>query len=314
MAQIAVVIPTRNRGAQAAEAASAVLSDPTDFELVVVDQSTNDATVEALRPLQGDSRLRLIRSQLRGASNARNAGVAATSSPLLAFTDDDCRPQPGWVSSLLRIFHEDSEAALVFGRVSLPPKAHEEDYAPAFEPKERVQQGSVPLPDGDIGIGANFAIRRKVLEQLGGFDPLLGPGAPYFKGAEETDLLIRALNRGYRVINAAECAVLHLGVRTGEDVRPLHVGYQFAVGAAFGKHARLSGLPGLRDATRWVWFYTRKTARDLWQRRRPRPGVLVYFVAGALLTFRYRLDRPGGVFRPRANAAGRGAARGQCGT
>src|SRR5262249_21590538 len=92
MAQIAVVIPTRNRGAQAAEAASAVLSDSTDFELVVVDQSTDDATAEALRPLQGDPRLRVIRSQLRGASNARNAGVAATSSPLVAFTDDDCRP------------------------------------------------------------------------------------------------------------------------------------------------------------------------------------------------------------------------------
>jgi len=297
MAQIAVVIPTRNRGAQAAEAASAVLTEPTDLELVVVDQSTDDATALALRPLQGDPRLRVIRSQLRGASNARNTGVAATSSPLLAFTDDDCRPQPGWVSSLLRIFHEDPKAALVFGRVRLPPKGNEEDYAPAFEPQERVQQGSVPLPDGDIGIGANFAIRRNVLEQLGGFDPLLGPGAPYFEGGEETDLLIRALHRGYRIINAAECDVLHLGVRTGKDVRPLHVRYQFAVGAAFGKHARLSGVPGLRDAARWIWFYTRKTALDLWQRRRPRPGVLFYFVAGALMTFRYRLDRSRGVFR-----------------
>ncbi len=299
MPEIAVVIPTRNRGAQAAEAARAVLRDPADFELVVVDQSTDESTAEALAPLLQDGRLRVLRSPLRGASNARNGGVVATSAPLLAFTDDDCRPEAGWVSSLLRVFNQEPEAALVFGRVRLPPKENDDDYGASFEPRQRVQRGTVPLPDGDLGIGANFAIRRPVLQELGGFDPLLGPGAPYFRGAEETDLLIRALARGLCVINAAECDVLHLGVRTGADVRPLHVAYQFAVGGAFGKHARLDGLRGLFDAARWVGFYSKKTLLDLLRLRRPRPGVLYYFVAGALLSFRYRLDSERGVFLDR---------------
>jgi GT2 family glycosyltransferase len=298
MARIAVVIPTRNRGAQVAEAASAVLLDPTEFELVVVDQSTDDTTVDALRGLKGDRRLRVVRSSLRGASNARNVGVAATTAPILVFTDDDCRPEPGWVSAVLRVFETQPDAALVFGRVRLPPLAHQYDYGASFEPKQRIQR-AVPLPDGDIGIGANFGIRRRVLERLGGFDPLLGPGAPYFRGAEETDLLIRALHGGYPVINAEECEVLHLGVRTGADVRPLHVAYQFAVGAAFGKHARLAGLTGLRDAGRWVTFYVKMTLNDTVQLRRPRPGVLFYFVAGAVLTFRYRIDRTQNIFRER---------------
>jgi len=298
MARISVVIPTRNRGDQAAEAARAVLRDPADLELVVVDQSSDEATVTALGALH-DVRLRVIRSPLRGASNARNDGVAATSAPIVAFTDDDCRPEPGWVSALLQIFEDDRDAALVFGRVRLPPKRSPDEYAPSFEPKERLQRG-VPLPDEDIGIGANFAIRREALASLGGFDALLGPGAPFFRGAEETDLLIRALHRGYRVINAVECEVLHLGVRSGADVRPLHVAYQLAVGAAFGKHARLSGLAGLRDAARWVWFYTLKTIRDALHLRRPRPGVLFYFVSGALLTYRYRLDGERPVFEVRS--------------
>jgi GT2 family glycosyltransferase len=298
MTRIAVVIPTRNRGAQAAEAARAVLADPSDFELVVVDQSTNDATVEAFRTLPHDARLRVVRSDSRGASNARNLGVGETSAPIMAFTDDDCRPEPFWVSSLLRVFDDEPEAALVFGRVRLPPKEHETDYAASFEPQERIQLG-VPLPDGDIGIGANFAIRRHVLERLGGFDPLLGPGAPYFRGAEETDLLIRALHCGLRVVNAKECEVLHLGLRTGADVRPIHVAYQFAVGAAFGKHARLGGLSGMRDAASWVAFYTRMTFRDALELRRPRASVLFYFVTGALMTFRYRIDRTRNVFRER---------------
>jgi glycosyltransferase involved in cell wall biosynthesis len=296
MARIAVVIPTRNRGGDAAKTVESVLKDQLDFELVVVDQSTDERTADALRPLQSDPRVQVVRSNLRGASNARNAGVAATTAPIIAFTDDDCRADPGWASAMLAVFEADPKAALVFGRVRLPPTENADDYAPSFEPKARIQEGAVPMPDGDIGIGANFAIRRSVLEALGGFDPLLGPGAMVFRGAEETDLLIRALHRGLRVVNAVECDVLHLGIRSGADVRPLHVQYQFAVGAAFGKHARLGGARALLDAARWVRFYTRMTWRDVVRLRRPRPGVLWYFVSGAASTFRYSLDPSGNLF------------------
>jgi glycosyltransferase involved in cell wall biosynthesis len=271
-----------------------VLSDPCDLELVVVDQSEDDSCAVALQEIH-DPRLRVIRSSLRGASNARNVGASATTAPLLAFTDDDCRPEDGWVSTMLELFAGQPRPDLIFGRVWLPPRDHPDDYAASFEPKRRLQQ-RVPLPDDDIGIGANFGIRREVFEALGRFDALLGPGAPRFRGAEETDLLIRALHRGCRVVNAQESSVLHLGIRTGADVRPLHVQYQFAVGAAFGKHARLDGLAGLIDALRWVAFYTKKMLSDAWRRDRPRPGVLYYFVAGALSTFRYRLDPARGVF------------------
>jgi glycosyltransferase involved in cell wall biosynthesis len=274
-----------------------VLSDPCDLELVVVDQSQDDSCVAALQEID-DPRLRVVRSSLRGASHARNVGAAATSAPLLAFTDDDCRPEAGWASTMLQLFIDHPQPDLVFGRVWLPPLKHPDDYAASFEPKERVQR-RVPLPDDDIGIGANFAIRRRVFEELGCFDVLLGPGAPAFRGAEETDLLIRAVHRGYRVVNAAESSVLHLGIRTGDEVRPLHVQYQFAVGAAFGKHARLDGVSGVADAVRWVAFYTRKTLVDAVRLNRPRPGVLYYFVAGALSSFRYRLDPVRGAFAPR---------------
>jgi glycosyltransferase involved in cell wall biosynthesis len=301
MTPIAVVIPTRNRGAQAAEAAGAVLRDKGDFELVVVDQSSDDATEEAFRAMQRDPRLRVIRSPLRGISNARNTGVAATSAPIIAFTDDDCRPEPGWTSAVLGVFQDEPDAALVFGRVRLPLHSHL-GFGSSFEPRRRVLQGGVPLPrplDSSFGIGANFAIRRQVLAQLGGFDPLLGAGAPFFRAGEEVDILIRALHAGYRVINATECEVMHLGVRTGPDVRPLHVGYQLSQGAAFGKHARLAGLSGLRDLGRWAAFYTSGAIRESIHLRRPRLGVPCYFVAGALLTFRYRIDRAHGVFRAR---------------
>ena len=298
MKPIAVVIPTRDRGANAAEAAKAVLRDRSEFELVVVDQNSNDETEEALRAIEPDCRLRVIRSPLRGISNARNTGVAAASAPIIAFTDDDCRPCPGWASSMLRVF-DDPDAALVFGRVHLPPASHVNGFGVSFEPERRVLQGEVPTPDAGVGIGANFAIRRWVLEQLGGFDPLLGVGAPFFRAGEDLDLLIRAVHAGHRVVNARECDVLHLGVRRGADIRPLAIHYQVGTGAALGKHARLTGLAGLRDALRWTRFYTSEAVRNTARQRRSKLGAPCYFVAGALLTLRYRMDRVNAMFRTR---------------
>jgi GT2 family glycosyltransferase len=298
MASIAVVIPTRNRGVQAAEAAAAVLADPCDLELVVVDQSTDDKSVEALNEIR-DPRMRVVRSSLRGASNARNVGVASTTAPILAFTDDDCRPNPAWASTLARIFAEDPEAALIFGRVRLPPNEEANHFGAAFEPQQRIQQGVVPLPSGDLGIGASFAIRRNILSALGGFDPYLGPGAPTFFAGEETDLIFRALHAGYRIINTTECDVLHLGVRKGAEVRKLLVGYRLSVGAALAKHARLSGLSGLSLGARWIGFYVQDAVRELAARNRPRPGNFLYLLAGAAMSFRYSVDRDAQIFRTR---------------
>jgi GT2 family glycosyltransferase len=299
MKPIAVVIPTRNRGLQAVEAARAVLRDGTDFDFVVVDQSKNDVTAAAFRAMAPDPRLRVIRSRLCGISNARNTGVAATSAPIIAFTDDDCRPPADWVSAMLRVFEEDPEAAMVFGRVHLPESALPHDYAASFEPRRRILEGKIPTPKGGFGIGANFAIRRCVLERLGGFDPLLGIGAPFFRAGEEVDLMIRALHAGYRVVNASECDVLHLGLRKGREIRRLVVHYQIATGAALAKHARLAGLSGLLDLLRWVRFYTREAITNTIRLRRSKLGAPCYFVAGALLTLRYRMDREHDVFRAR---------------
>jgi GT2 family glycosyltransferase len=172
-------------------------------------------------------------------------------------------------------------------------------FAASFEPGRRVVQGEVPTPGNRVGIGANFAIRRCVLERLGGFDPLLGVGAPFFRAGEELDLLVRALHAGYRIVNARECDVLHLGLRTGAEIRPLAVHYQIATGAALGKHARLAGFAGLRDLWRWTRFFVSEAISNTIRLRQSRLGAPCYFVVGALLTLRYRMDRSHRVFRTR---------------
>ncbi len=89
MALVSVIIPTYNRAAWVAEAAASVLAQTfRDFELLVVDDGSTDATLEALAPFAG--RLILLkRRRNRGVAAARNLGIAAAQGEWLAFLDSD---------------------------------------------------------------------------------------------------------------------------------------------------------------------------------------------------------------------------------
>jgi glycosyltransferase involved in cell wall biosynthesis len=87
--RVSVIIPTYNRRAMALEAAASVLAQTSrDFELIVVDDGSDDGSAAALAALDG--RLRLLRHpERRGVSAARNTGMAAAQGEWLAFLDSD---------------------------------------------------------------------------------------------------------------------------------------------------------------------------------------------------------------------------------
>src|SRR5215212_10675803 len=101
---IAVVIPTRNRGESVVATVRSLLADRgTGFELIVVDQSDDDATRRALSSLQAPN-LRYVRTSTRGSAAARNVGIRHARSDLVAMTDDDCEVSPGWIDGLAEDF------------------------------------------------------------------------------------------------------------------------------------------------------------------------------------------------------------------
>ena len=67
-----------------------------DFHVLIVDQSTNDDTAEAVRNLPQE-RLVYLRSDTRGVAAARNVGVAHASTNIIVFTDDDCTMPCDWL-------------------------------------------------------------------------------------------------------------------------------------------------------------------------------------------------------------------------
>jgi glycosyltransferase involved in cell wall biosynthesis len=288
--RVSVALTTRNRVDHALACVKTILANDGFDQLFVIDQSDGHQTEAAIATLD-DARLRFIRTESRGVTRGRNLGAELAQGDVIAFTDDDCRVAPDWIPALTRIFANDPDVAVVCGRVRVAEAVKDLGFTEKFEPHEREWQGRYP-PFGDWGITANLAARLDVLARVGKFDPMLGAGAPLRSGGEP-DLLFRVLRDGFKVVNASEVRVDHLGVRKhGEESRKLIRGYAIGTGAALFKHIRVGDTAALRVYLGFVAANARRVFADLVRGKRPNGlGFLLFFLAGALASYKYRVDR-----------------------
>lgn len=196
--EIAVVIPTYRRPDLLRRCLEALLRqrlDPARFEVLVVDDGRSDdtrAVVEALAARPGAPRLRYLQPKgTRGPAAARNRGWRAAQAAVIAFTDDDTVPDPGWLEEGLRAMGRGLAAAS--GRVVVPVAGRPTDHA-------RMTQG---LETAEF-VTANAFVRRSALETVGGFDER-------FKRAwrEDSDLQFSLLEQCGEVGRAAQAIVVH---------------------------------------------------------------------------------------------------------
>jgi glycosyltransferase involved in cell wall biosynthesis len=295
---VTVVVSTRNRPEHVGACVESVLAmRDIDFELVVVDQSDTDESQRSVAASVVDARLRWIRTDTRGLSTSRNIAIDNARAPILVFTDDDCRVEPTWASGIAARFAADPALGMVFGRVALALEDRTQGFAADFEPAaDRWLVGSLPEAHEAWGVGANMAVRRSAFDQIGTFDPKLGAGAA-LHAAEETDLTIRAVTAGLKVLYTPSVSVTHLGVRHGADASRLMRGYGIGLGAALMKHARL-GTPGAkRLLANWVAAHARRSVGNaLRGDRHPGFGLVAAVVWGGCRSFGFGLDRRRAVY------------------
>jgi len=97
---VSVIVPTRDRPRSLAACLAALeRQEGTTVEIVVVDDASTDAAAVA-DVVAGSPRARLVRARGHGPAAARNLGARAARGSCLCFTDDDCRPEPGWSAAL----------------------------------------------------------------------------------------------------------------------------------------------------------------------------------------------------------------------
>jgi glycosyltransferase involved in cell wall biosynthesis len=243
-----------------------------DWELVVVAQGSAVAGItEAVRQSLGGREGRVVPQSGRGASRARNAGVAAADGELIAMTDDDCEASPEWLERLVARFKAFPRAGLVAGALAAPPKAHRGlGRCPAFLPADVVYEpaksGHRPSPGGQTMLSANLAFTRSTAEAVGPFDELLGPGAR-FGVAEDDDFGYRAAGLGIVIRMAPDAVVNHThGWRYGmREMWGLQRSYARGRG---GFNAKLT-LLGDPDGERMFKGHRRSATVGWWTERRP---------------------------------------------
>lgn len=112
-----IVIPTYNRPDRLASCLQSLtqLNYPRErFEIIVVDDGSNQPIASGAEPFKSNLTLTLLRQDNSGPACARNTGAAHAQGQYLVFTDDDCQPYPDWLTALERVLHQ-QPTALVGG-------------------------------------------------------------------------------------------------------------------------------------------------------------------------------------------------------
>jgi GT2 family glycosyltransferase len=221
MSAVAVVVCSRDRPTFLADTVRAIRADAPDVPLVVVDSASADPTAvpTAVAPFD----VQVVRCETPGVSRARNAGWRSCDADVVAFTDDDCLPEEGWLPALIRPFDE-ATVDFVFGRVPAAADGGRElslyDRPTAFAVADGADLRA-------LGHAANLAVRRSALQAVGGFDERLGPGTRLPAG-EDKALLWRLLRSGCRGWYAPDAVVRH---RAWRGVRAaLATSFRYGVG------------------------------------------------------------------------------------
>ena len=295
-----VLVCSRDRPAFLLDAVESVLAGArVPSELLVVDQSSiRNAQVEGIGSVQGCT-VRYLHSPTRGLSRARNIGLRSASNETVVMIDDDMLVSAEWLERLLEGFEAAGPRGLASGRVLAAPSEGDggvPDSALVTRAEPATFRGRQP---NDVMPGANVAVPRGLVLELGGYDERLGAGTR-FSAADDNDMGFRLLEAGCELRHVPEAVAYHRPWRSGGQRLGLRWRYGRGKGAFYAKHLRRS------DAFMW-----RRLATDLGSRarragaalpRRPRTVVgeavsVAGILSGALSwTFRETVrgrDQPG---------------------
>jgi glycosyltransferase involved in cell wall biosynthesis len=213
--RISVIIPTLNRGDRLRSALTSVRAQtlpPEDYEVIVVDNGSEDATPDVVESMnrEGGKAIRYIREERSGLHWARHAGAIVARGKFLAFMDDDATADTGWIEALIGSY-SDGKVGCVGGKI-LPvweaePPTWVKDYGPGYLGGLDLGDHSLELKEPAI-YGSNLAIRKSTLVQVGGFNP--DSFGDFWLGDGETGLLRKVLQAGWKIMYVPEAIVWHV--------------------------------------------------------------------------------------------------------
>jgi glycosyltransferase involved in cell wall biosynthesis len=254
------------------------------WNVIVVDNNSSDATRDVIvsRIDSYPVELRYVFEPQQGKSYALNAGLSATDGAIVVFTDDDVRVSEDWLAAACRPMLETPALDYTGGPVH---PIWEQPCPPWFDRTRSDLWGTLAILDYGrepfvfeerqrVPLGANMAVRRTLIERIGGFDPGLGRrGTTSLLGQEQAEFFCRSRAAGARGLYVP-AMVLHHHVPARRLTRTYFRRWWFWKGVArsrldqrhpvtelgvdLSQVARLAGIPrfmvgsAVRDAMRWA--------------------------------------------------------------
>ncbi|TFV60093.1 glycosyltransferase [Mycobacterium sp. PS03-16] len=242
---ISVVLCTKDRPLQLRDALEGLVAlDYPNFEIVVVDNNPASGLTRPIVDSYASPRVRRVDAPAAGLSIARNVGIMNALYDIVAFTDDDVIVDHRWLKRLALGFCRSEGVVCVCGmvpsaevvtpaqsyfdrRVGWAGDCEPAIYSLADPPKD---DPLFPLRVANYGTGANFAVRKAVILDLGGFDEGLGVGSPA-GGGEDIDMFVRIVLAGHELAREPSAVVWHRHRRSPADLQTQIYNYGLGLGA-----------------------------------------------------------------------------------
>ncbi len=276
MFDAAVIVPTRDRPAKLAAclgALAAQTADHTTFQVIVVDDSSEQPLDAVVAPFRSRLQIDLIRQPQSGPAVARNTGARRASARLLVFTDDDCEPEPDWLAIIVDAFRQDPDAG--FGghtHNALPDNPYATasqlliDYLYAYHASRSSTARSAPA----FFTSNNLAVSADRFAEVGGFDASFPLAA-----GEDREFCERWQATGHPLRYLSRAVVRHAHDLSLKKFWRQHLNY--GRGAYHLQRVRLAhGRP--RIAREPLGFYVNLVFYPLHQASRPVPVLVPLMV------------------------------------
>jgi glycosyltransferase involved in cell wall biosynthesis len=217
-----VVIPAHNRPEQLAACLDAIATSQyplTRCEVIVVDDGSEENLEPVVVPFLDRMRITLLRQPNSGPAAARNAGAIAASGRYVVFTDDDCRPDAGWLTALAGRLATNPECA-AGGKTLNGLPGNLFSTAGQLLLEYLYRHWNRDADDVFFIASNNLALPRVRFLELGGFDTNFPLAA-----AEDRELCDRWRSQAGRLLYAPDALVNHFHALTLKTFLIQHFNY-----------------------------------------------------------------------------------------
>ena len=196
--RISVVVCTYNGSRTLRECLAGLRDlDYPDYEVIVIDDGSTDGSAAIARQFP----CRLVSTENRGLSRARNSGLELATGSIVAYIDDDAYPDPHWLRHLATAFRHSTHAGM--GGPNLPPPGDGWIAECVASAPGNPVHILVSDHEAEHVPGCNMAFRKAALEAIGGFDP------QFRVAGDDVDLCWRLTDAGFTLGFSPAAVVWH---------------------------------------------------------------------------------------------------------